>query len=64
MIRKQLDAEPQPVRPSREAPNAIDQREPAALYLTRRGSRSLLHKSFTLLNSVGDYHINRRRLSA
>jgi N-acetylglucosamine repressor len=42
MTRKQLDAEPQPERPSPEAPIAIDQREPAVGYSTRRGSRSLL----------------------
>jgi N-acetylglucosamine repressor len=42
MTRKQLDAEPQPERSSPEAPIATDQREPAAGYSTRRGSRSLL----------------------
>src|ERR1035438_8493092 len=42
MTRKQLDAEPQPERSSSEAPIANDQREPAAGYSTRRGSRSLL----------------------
>jgi len=42
MTRKQLDAQPQPERSSREVPNAGDQREPAAGYTTRRGSRSLL----------------------
>lgn len=41
MNRKQIDAQPQPERPSLEAP-ANDQREPAAGYSTRRGSRSLL----------------------
>jgi N-acetylglucosamine repressor len=42
MTRKQLDAQPQPERSSHEVPNAGDQREPAAGYTTRRGSRSLL----------------------
>ena len=42
MTRKQLDAEPQPERSSPEVPIATDQREPAAGYSTRRGSRSLL----------------------
>jgi N-acetylglucosamine repressor len=42
MTRKQLDAEPQPGRSSPEAPTANDQREPAAGFSTRRGSRSLL----------------------
>lgn len=42
MTRKQLDAQPQPERPSLEAPTATDQREPAAGFTTRRGSRSLL----------------------
>lgn len=42
MTRKQLDAQPQPERPSIEVPIATDQREPAAGYTTRRGSRSLL----------------------
>ena len=42
MTRKQLDAQPQPERPSTEVPIATDQREPAAGYTTRRGSRSLL----------------------
>jgi N-acetylglucosamine repressor len=42
MTRKQLDAEPQPERSSPEAPIATDQREPAAGFSTRRGSRSLL----------------------
>ena len=48
MIRNQLDAEPQPVRSSSEAPKAIDQREPAAQCSTRRGSRSFLCDSFAL----------------
>ena len=61
MIRNQLDAEPQPVRPSHEAPKAIDQWEPAALDLTRRGSRSLLHKKIVPLSPVVSDH---RRLSA
>ncbi len=42
MTREQLDAEPQPERSSPEAPIATDQREPAAGFATRRGSRSLL----------------------
>ena len=42
MTRKQLDAEPQPERSSPEASTATDQREPAAGFSTRRGSRSLL----------------------
>jgi N-acetylglucosamine repressor len=42
MTRKQLDAQPQPERSSREVLNASDQREPAAGFSTRRGSRSLL----------------------
>src|ERR1700678_1445249 len=42
MTRKQLNAGPQPQRSSPEAPSASDQREPAAGFSTRRGSRSLL----------------------
>jgi N-acetylglucosamine repressor len=42
MTRKQLDVEPQPERSSPEALIVTDQREPAAGYSTRRGSRSLL----------------------
>ena len=42
MTRKQLDAQPQPERSSTEDHDANDQREPAAGFSTRRGSRSLL----------------------
>jgi hypothetical protein len=63
MIRKQLDAEPQPVRSFPEAPKAIDQREPAARYSTRRGSRSLLRMLFTLRNSAGLGPFNWRQMT-
>lgn len=46
MIREQLNAEPQLVRSSSEAPKATDQWEPAAGYWTWRGSRSVLRQLF------------------
>jgi hypothetical protein len=63
MIRKELDAEPQLVRPSLEAPKAIDQREPVAPYLTRRGSRSLRGNPITPRDSIGNCQIHSCRLS-
>jgi len=51
MIRKQLDAEPQPVRSSLEAPKATDQEEPVAPNVTRRGSRSL-HRELSILRKT------------